>query len=199
MAREEHRIVSDRTDGLTPKQRRFVAEYLVDLNATQAAIRAGYSTRTARAQGSENLTKPDIAAAVADGQARQLAQAKLTAVATKEAVRRQIDGDIRRLFDEHGNLRPIQSLSAEDAALIAGFDVQIRNLAGGDGHQDTIVKVRLKDQARFVEMAMSNPLGGSWQGAGIAVAHARSVVSTSGRETRDLMQDVIPVERCSAS
>ena len=49
---------------LTAKQQRFVDEYLVDLNATQAAIRAGYSERTARAIGQENLTKPDIEAAI---------------------------------------------------------------------------------------------------------------------------------------
>ncbi len=47
---------------LTSKQKRFVQEYLVDYNATQAAIRAGYSAKTARAIGAENLTKPDIAA-----------------------------------------------------------------------------------------------------------------------------------------
>lgn len=45
---------------LTPKQKRFVDEYLVDLNATQAAIRAGYSERTARITAAENLTKPNI-------------------------------------------------------------------------------------------------------------------------------------------
>lgn len=49
---------------LTAKQERFVAEYLIDLNATQAAIRAGYSEKTARQIGDENLSKPDIAAAV---------------------------------------------------------------------------------------------------------------------------------------
>jgi phage terminase small subunit len=49
---------------LTAKQQRFVAEYLIDLNATQAAQRAGYSERTARSVGSENLTKPDIASAI---------------------------------------------------------------------------------------------------------------------------------------
>lgn len=49
---------------LTPKQARFVEEYLVDLNATQAAIRAGYSERTARSVGHENLTKPDITEAI---------------------------------------------------------------------------------------------------------------------------------------
>lgn len=50
---------------LTAKQQRFVDEYLVDLNATQAAIRAGYSPSTARVIGAENLTKPDIDAAIA--------------------------------------------------------------------------------------------------------------------------------------
>lgn len=50
---------------MTPKQQRFVEEYLIDLNATQAAIRAGYSANTARQTGSENLSKPDIADAIA--------------------------------------------------------------------------------------------------------------------------------------
>lgn len=54
--------------GLTDKQRRFVAEPLVDFNATQAAIRAGYSKRTAAAIGAENLRKPRIAAALASAQ-----------------------------------------------------------------------------------------------------------------------------------
>ena len=45
---------------LTAKQERFCEEYLIDLNATQAAIRAGYSAKTAKAMGCENLTKPDI-------------------------------------------------------------------------------------------------------------------------------------------
>ena len=47
---------------MTKKQKLFVEEYLIDLNATQAAIRAGYSPDTAKAIGSENLTKPDIRA-----------------------------------------------------------------------------------------------------------------------------------------
>jgi phage terminase small subunit len=49
---------------MTPKQTRFVEEYLVDLNATQAAIRAGYSVNTAKEIGYENLTKPHIRAKV---------------------------------------------------------------------------------------------------------------------------------------
>ncbi len=45
---------------LTAKQKRFCDEYLIDLNATQAAIRAGYSEKTAKQIGQENLTKPDL-------------------------------------------------------------------------------------------------------------------------------------------
>ena len=45
---------------LTAKQQRFGDEYLIDLNATQAAIRAGYSKRTAYSIGEENLKKPEI-------------------------------------------------------------------------------------------------------------------------------------------
>ena len=49
---------------MTKKQRRFVEEYLIDLNATKAAIRAGYSHKAARDIGCENLTKPNIQAAI---------------------------------------------------------------------------------------------------------------------------------------
>ena len=45
---------------MTAKQRRFCDEYLIDLNATQAAIRAGYSKKTAYAIGNENLMKPEL-------------------------------------------------------------------------------------------------------------------------------------------
>ena len=59
------RMVS-RMSELTPKQGLFVKEYLIDLNATQAAIRAGYSEKTAQEIGSENLSKPIIAEAIND-------------------------------------------------------------------------------------------------------------------------------------
>lgn len=64
---------------LTPKESRFVDEYLVDLNATQAAIRAGYSARTARSIGYENLTKPHIGAAIAEARKQQQERTHVTA------------------------------------------------------------------------------------------------------------------------
>lgn len=72
---------------LTPKQQRFVEEYLVDLNATQAAIRAGYSANTAKEIGYENLTKPYIQEAVSNLQAERSKRIQVTAdqVATELA------------------------------------------------------------------------------------------------------------------
>lgn len=63
---------------LTAKQQCFVAEYLVDLNATQAAIRAGYSENTAAVIGYENLTKPPIQAAIAAAMADRAKRTEVT-------------------------------------------------------------------------------------------------------------------------
>ena len=63
---------------LTAKQDRFVAEYLIDLNATQAAIRAGYSEKTAYSIGQENLKKPDIASAISAAQAKRAERTEIT-------------------------------------------------------------------------------------------------------------------------
>src|SRR6266404_5870121 len=64
-------------DRLAPRAERFVAEYLISLNATAAAKKAGYSARTARQQGARLLTNVSIAAAIQAGQAAALERAKL--------------------------------------------------------------------------------------------------------------------------
>ena len=64
---------------LTAKQQRFVEEYLVDLNASAAARRAGYSERTANRMACENLTKPDIASAVGEQRAKLAERAQRSA------------------------------------------------------------------------------------------------------------------------
>lgn len=65
--------------GLTEKQQRFVDEYLVDLNATQAAIRAGYSPNAAAEQGYEHLRKPHIQLAIAEARKAQQERTQITA------------------------------------------------------------------------------------------------------------------------
>ena len=67
-----------RKNGLTPKQAAFVREYAIDLNATQAAVRAGYSKRTAGAIGRENLQKPAVAAAIEEHQRSKVEIAEIT-------------------------------------------------------------------------------------------------------------------------
>lgn len=64
---------------LTDKQRRFVEEYLVDLNATQAAIRAGYSAKTASSQGERLLRNAEVRAAVSAGQKARSERTGITA------------------------------------------------------------------------------------------------------------------------
>ena len=53
-------VIGGNVDKLTTKEERFCYEYCIDLNATKAAIRAGYSEKSARSIGSENLSKPHI-------------------------------------------------------------------------------------------------------------------------------------------
>lgn len=63
---------------LTDKQKRFIEEYLVDLNATQAAIRAGYSEKTAYSIGEENLKKPEIKRAIEEAQLNRSSRVQIT-------------------------------------------------------------------------------------------------------------------------
>ena len=64
---------------LTPKQERFVVEYLIDLNATRASIRAGYSAKTASRIGPELLGKTWVAAAISVGKKKRAAKIEITA------------------------------------------------------------------------------------------------------------------------
>jgi len=91
-------------DRMTPKQERFVAEYLVDLNATQAAIRAGYSKKTAEKIGSENIRKPEITAAIEKrqkkiGEKLEVTQERVIAELAKIGF-----SDIRKAIAWHGGM-----------------------------------------------------------------------------------------------
>lgn len=93
---------------LTMKQRLFVAEYLRDLNATAAAVRAGYSRRTARQMAAENLTKPDIAQAIAEAMERRAEAAHIDAVRIVQELGRVGFSNIADLFDDAGRLKPLE-------------------------------------------------------------------------------------------
>jgi phage terminase small subunit len=137
---------------MTPKQARFVAEYLVDLNATQAAIRAGYSRKTANVVGPRLLVNVGISAAIKAGQRAQLDAADLTAKMVIDRLRILGFQDIRRLFDRAGNLLPIHELPTAAAAMIGGIDVVIRNVSPNDDHTDTVHKIKLIDPVKPLEL-----------------------------------------------
>lgn len=73
---------------LTAKQQMFVEEYLIDLNATQAAIRAGYSQKTAEVIGYENLNKPQIAEAIQKEMDKRSNKVSVTAQDVLESILR---------------------------------------------------------------------------------------------------------------
>lgn len=85
--------------GLTAKQHRFVDEYLVDLNATQAAIRAGYSADTAGAIGHENLKKPEIQLALQEARKEQQKRTGITADAVLLEIANVAMADARELVE----------------------------------------------------------------------------------------------------
>ena len=107
---------------MTAKQTRFVEEYLVDLCAAGAARRAGYSERTARTIGAENLTKPDIAAAIGAGHRAAAKRAELRADRVLEELRRIAFADIRDVMSVTGGRLAVADtadLTPEQAAAIA--------------------------------------------------------------------------------
>ena len=129
-----------------------MAEYLVDLNATQAAIRAGYSQRTAASQGERLLRHVEIRQQLTAHQAAHLERADLTAARVLEEMRRLAFSDVRDLFDAHGNLRPIHTLTPEQSACISGLEVIIKNAKAGDGVTDTVHKIKVWDKPKVLDL-----------------------------------------------
>lgn len=133
-------------DGLTDKQSAFVREYMVDLNATQAAIRAGYSPDTAGAIGWENLQKPEIAAEVAEAMEARGRRTEADADRVSRELARAGFVDPRKLFDADGRLLPVHLLDDDTAAAIASYDVAV----SADGK--TTTKVRFVSKLSALEL-----------------------------------------------
>ncbi|MHA5056412.1 terminase small subunit [Acinetobacter schindleri] len=92
---------------LTPKQQRFVEEYLIDLNATQAAIRAGYSEKTANEIGAENLAKPSIAKAIQDALKERSERVQIDADYVLKRLVEIDQMDVLDIMDDKYCLKPI--------------------------------------------------------------------------------------------
>jgi len=108
---------------LTPKQSLFVQEYLIDLNATQAAIRAGYSEKTAYAIGEQNLKKLEIANSIKEALEKRSARTEITQDRVLKEYARLAFLDVRKLYDDNGNLLHVTDLDDDTAAAIAGLEI----------------------------------------------------------------------------
>lgn len=136
---------------LTAKQARFVEEYLIDLNATQAAIRAGYSKKTARSQGQRLLTNVDIEAAIAVAKANRSAETGIDAAWVLKRLAAEADADLADLYDDGGGLKPVSEWpEIWRKGLVAGLDVEEVTVEG------TVVahvrKVKLSDRLKRIEL-----------------------------------------------
>lgn len=124
----------------------------MDLNATQAAIRAGYSRNAANRVGTRLLSNVDIAAAIAKKQAAHLQSTDITAQQVLREIAKLSFSNVKMLFDADGNLKPIHTLTDDEAACIASLEVIKKNAEAGDGKIDTVHKVKTWDKVRSIEM-----------------------------------------------
>jgi phage terminase small subunit len=113
------------TDGLTDAQRSFADEYLVDYNASAAYLRAGYKAhgKAVIVNACRLLAKPEIQTYLRVRQAAMFAKLEVTQTEVLHRVAMQGLGDIRSLFTEDGNLKPMHELTLDEQALIQGVEV----------------------------------------------------------------------------
>lgn len=141
---------------LTPKKLRFTEEYPVDLNATQAAIRAGYSARTAAQQGERLLRDVDVKRIIMEKKAERSERTKVDADWMLKRLAQDATADVGDLYDENGNLRPVHEWPmAWRTGLVAGIDtVQERIGTDDEGKPEyaTVRKVRLADRTKLLEL-----------------------------------------------
>ena len=137
---------------LNEKQARFAGEYLKDLNATQAAIRAGYSEKTAGSQAFELLKKPEIQAAIEAGMQERSERTAITQDRVLQELARLAFFDPRKMFHGDGSPKAIHELDDDTAAVIVGLDVvNIGNAEVGEGK---VLKYKIADKGSALANAM---------------------------------------------
>jgi phage terminase small subunit len=127
---------------LSAQQQLFVAAYLIDLNATQAAIKAGYSKKTAKAQGSRLLTNVDIAAAVQKGMDKRAGKYEITADKVLQEIAKLAFHDPRKFFDDDGRIKPISELDDDTAMALSGMETMHKIV--GDDKDGCVVLTKIK-------------------------------------------------------
>lgn len=126
---------------LTDKQRRFCEEYVVDWNATQAAIRAGYSEKTARSVGAENLTKPYIAEYVNECREKTAELAGVSALRNARELARMAYGNLSDLKKDWFTFEEWENLTPDEKAMIAEVETVERKFEMDDA---PVIEQRIK-------------------------------------------------------
>jgi phage terminase small subunit len=125
-------------------------------NATHAAIAAGYAPQSAGVTGSRLLREANVQAAVREAEERALGKARLSTERVLRELERAIFADPRKLYDERGRLKPIQSLDEDTAAAIASLDMD--EIVTGRGPRrrgiGRTTKVRFVDKLVAIDRAM---------------------------------------------
>jgi len=146
---------------LTPKQAQFVAEYLIDLNATQAAVRAGYSNKTAAEQASRLLINVNVAEAIESAMKAREVRTEITQDRVLQELARIAFFDLRKLYREDGSLKAMHELDDDAAAVLSGVDVvetkgnaEIGGPAGLRHQAEFTKKVKIPDKVAALGLAM---------------------------------------------
>ncbi len=140
------------TGTLTPKQKRFVAEYLIDLNATAAYQRAGYkaSEEGARRNSHRLLTNADIQQAIQAGQSKVIAKSELKAIDVINELRLLAFSDLGQILDftdTDPKLKPVNQIPEAARRVLASMKVK-RHLegSGDDARMVEVVEFKLWDK-----------------------------------------------------
>lgn len=128
---------------LTDKQQRFVDEYLIDLNATQAAIRAGYSVRTANEQGAQNLAKLSIQDAISKKMAARSRRTGVNAERVVLELAKVAFAKMTDIVDSNGRIK--EDASPDDLACIESIKYKKSgNEYGGSVEREVKIASKLK-------------------------------------------------------
>lgn len=154
MAKTMKRERTARPRPLTPREARFCEEYLVDLNGTQAAIRAGYSARSARAHVGRLLTNEAIARRIADLRDARSTRVGVQADDVLRGLWQIAMLDIGEAFDASGALKPLADMPEGVRRAIASIETEeLFNGRGGERASVGVTrKVRFHDKIRALDL-----------------------------------------------
>lgn len=147
-------MTKDTQKPLTPKQALFVREYLIDLNATQAAIRAGYSEKTAGQQGERLLKNVEIAEAIEKGKAERIERVEIDADYVLKRLVEIDQMDVLDIMTEDGSFKRISEWPKIWRQFIQGMDVS--EIWDGRGDDRDMVgflkKIKWPDKVKNLEL-----------------------------------------------